>query len=152
MACDMKTLHMMVGLPRSGKSTVARKLGYPIVCPDAIRQALHGTPFRPQAEPMVWGVADTMVRALFEAGHSDVTLDACNCTFRMRGQWLSQLWAVRYYLLDVSAAICKRRAARNGQDHLLAVIDRMAAGFEPLYAMAGDTRLVRIGRSKVKVS
>ncbi len=40
-----KTLIGMVGLPYSGKSTAARELGFPIVCPDAIRLALHGQRF-----------------------------------------------------------------------------------------------------------
>lgn len=42
----MKTLHMMVGLPRSGKSTVANGLGFPIVEPDAIRRAVRGSHWR----------------------------------------------------------------------------------------------------------
>ena len=37
----MKTLHMMVGLPISGKSTIAKGLGFPIVEPDAIRKAVY---------------------------------------------------------------------------------------------------------------
>ena len=35
-------LIVMVGLPRSGKTTWARKQGYPIVNPDSIRLAFHG--------------------------------------------------------------------------------------------------------------
>jgi len=31
----MNRLILMVGLPRSGKTTAARRLGHPIVCPDA---------------------------------------------------------------------------------------------------------------------
>lgn len=70
-----KTLHLMIGLPRSGKSTLASDLGYPIVEPDAIRQVLHGTPFKPNMEHMVWAMAHLMVESLFEAGHTDVIVD-----------------------------------------------------------------------------
>jgi predicted kinase len=42
----VKTLHMMVGLPGSGKSTIAKGLGFPIVDPDAIRMAVHWSRWR----------------------------------------------------------------------------------------------------------
>lgn len=51
------TLVLMVGLPRSGKSTIARSGRVPIVSPDAIRLALHGQPFIASAEPTVWATA-----------------------------------------------------------------------------------------------
>lgn len=146
----MKTLHMMVGLPRSGKSTVARALGHPIVCPDAIRQALHGTPFREEVEPLVWGLADTMVKALFAAGHQDVTLDACNVTHSMRHRWLNPEWTIRYYLVATPEAECRRRARRNRQEYLLPVIKGMAAGFQPLYSTPATKARV-IGGVNVKV-
>jgi predicted kinase len=50
-------LMILCGLPASGKSTHAdrlRKEGWSIVCPDDLRKVLHGEPFRPEAEPMVW--------------------------------------------------------------------------------------------------
>lgn len=128
----MKTLHMMVGLPRSGKSTIAKTLGFPIVEPDAIRQALHGTHWREQSEPMVWGIADTMVRALFLAGHNDVVLDAVNHTRGRRRIWSSPDWVVEYHLIDTPAETCVSRAKQTGQEYLIPVIHRMAAQFEPL--------------------
>jgi predicted kinase len=73
-----KTLIMTVGLPRSGKSTWAIAQGHPVVCPDAIRLALHGQPFIATAEPVVWATAKLMVASLFEAGHGVVILDATN--------------------------------------------------------------------------
>lgn len=128
----MNTLHMMVGLPRSGKSTIAKTLGFPIVEPDAIRQALHGTHWREQSEPMVWGIADTMVRALFLAGHNDVVLDAVNHTRGRRAIWESTDWIVKYHLIDTPAETCVSRAKQTGQEYLIPVIYRMAAQFEPL--------------------
>jgi predicted kinase len=85
-----KVLLCMVGLPYSGKSTSAATVGAPIVCPDAIRAALHGHKFIPEAEPMVWAVAKTMVRALFMAGHEVVVLDATNTTRARRSEWCGQ--------------------------------------------------------------
>ena len=85
-----RRLHLMVGLPRSGKTTRALELGYPIVCPDAIRLAIHGQAFIPEAEPVVWAHAKIMARALFLAGHNDVTIDATNTTFKRREFWIEE--------------------------------------------------------------
>lgn len=121
----MKTLVLPVGLPRSGKSTWAKAQGCPVVNPDAIRMVLHGTAFRSEAEAMVWAIAHTMVESLFEAGHDRVILDACNVSPRRRDEWRSKKWRTEYALFRTSPEVCKERARTNGQDYLLAVIDRM---------------------------
>ncbi len=122
---------MMVGLPRSGKSTRARALGHPIVCPDAIRLAMHGTAWRNEAEPLVWGIARTMVEALFHAGHADVVLDACNHTRERRAMWESPDWAIRYHIIAADPVLCTTRAEAEGRRDLVLVIRRMAAAWEP---------------------
>ncbi len=49
-----QTLILMVGLPRSGKTTRARQIDHPIVNPDSIRLALHAPhPFLKGMEPFV---------------------------------------------------------------------------------------------------
>lgn len=128
----MNTLHLMVGLPRSGKSTQAKKLGHPIVEPDAIREALHGSPWRAETEPMVWAIAGVMVRSLFGAGHTDVVLDATNHTVERRKLWESEEWAVQYHVVDTPAEVCIDRAYETNQDYLVPVIERMARDWEPL--------------------
>lgn len=45
-----KTVILTSGLPRSGKTTWALKQSLSIVNRDAIRLALHGQPFIPEAE------------------------------------------------------------------------------------------------------
>ena len=127
----MKTLHLMVGLPRSGKSTYAAKLGFPIVCPDAIRLALHGSRWRAEIEPMVWAIAHLMVDALFEAGHNDVILDACNVTPEKRKEWESNKWVCRFYIIKTSKDVCISRALDCGHIELVPVIERMAAAWNP---------------------
>ena len=129
----MKTLHMMVGLPRSGKSTIARKMGFPIVEPDAIRKVLHGTPWRPEAEPMVWAIAKIMVQALFEAGHKEVVIDGCFPTFKLRSQFYCDDWEIEYHVVKTKAHVCKKRAIKNKQEYLLPVIERMTGNFDPIY-------------------
>ncbi len=126
----MNTLIMMVGLPRSGKSTRAKELGFPIVNPDSIRLALHGQPFVQSAEPLVWATAHLMVDSLFLAGHETVILDACNVTWRRRNEWKSEQYQRVYEVIETDIAVCHDRAAACGQDYLHKVIDRMARDWE----------------------
>jgi len=127
---SVPTLILTVGLPRSGKSTWARGQECPIVCPDAIRLALHGQPFIASAEPFVWAIARVMVRSLFGAGHTAVILDACNVSRKRRDEWLSTEWTTRTQLFFVPMAVCKQRARDDGRLDLLPVIDRMAAEWD----------------------
>ena len=99
----IRTLYATVGLPRSGKSTWAKQSGLPVVCPDAIRLALHGEAFIDLAEPFVWAIAKTMVRALFEAGHDAVVLDACNATAKRRADWIMEGVITRWVVFDALA-------------------------------------------------
>jgi predicted kinase len=123
---------MIIGLPRSGKSTEARFLGYPIVAPDAIRSVIHGTPWRENIEPLIWAQAKIMVESLFKAGHDHVTLDACNHTEERRRIWHSEKWAIKYHLLQTSKEVCVQRAVESDQKYLIPVIERMYSTWKPL--------------------
>ena len=125
-----KTLILMVGLPYSGKTTRARQLGYPIVCPDAIRLALHGERFLKPAEPMVWTLAHLQVRALFLAGHDRVILDAANTTRARRDEWRGHGWRTRCIFVDTSPTQCYTRAQLAGDAEINGVIARMAEKLE----------------------
>lgn len=87
MAEHERILIVTVGLPRSGKSTWAKRQTFPVVNPDAIRLALHGQRFYGPAEPFVWATAKLMVRSLFGAAHRKVIVDATNCTRKRRDEW-----------------------------------------------------------------
>lgn len=121
---------MMVGLPRSGKTTAARGMGHPIVCPDAIRIALHGRSYVESAEPIVWATARLMVASLFLAGHDEVILDACNVTRKRRDEWKSPDWHRTFHLLYEGENVCKARALEVGRQDLIPVIERMSGSLE----------------------
>lgn len=125
-----RTLLLTVGLPKSGKSSWARKSGYPMVNPDAIRFALYGDSFIYEAEKMVWAIAHYMVRSLFEAGHDTVVLDATNTTKKRRDPWKSDLWIRKYKIFNASADECIRRAEADDRRDLLPVIERMDGNYE----------------------
>lgn len=132
----MKNVILLMGLPRSGKSTLAQKLhkelGYPIVCPDDVRIALHGGEYLPAAESMVWTMTYYMANALL-LSHEGLIVDVCNRMRLRRDEWRQKLQGeLRFRVAEVvtDPALCRARAEGNPQ--LQSVIDRMAAGYEPL--------------------
>lgn len=127
-----KTLIALVGLPRSGKSTWAKKAGHPIVSPDAIRLAIHGQRFIAESEPFVWAVAKAMVRSLFLAGHAAVILDATNNTRKRRDEWKSKDWEMVFKVISTPDSVCLERAIAEGDEYIVDVIKRMSAEHEPL--------------------
>ena len=129
------TLIMMVGLPRSGKSTVAKKLAsdkngkliIPIVDTDCIRKSLGVFPFVSSCEDVVWLIAKNMVRSLFLAGHPDVILDATSLTSASREDWKSDLYNIVYVQVETDKETCIRRAVDTDQAYLVPVIEAMNA-------------------------
>jgi len=113
----------------------------PIVCPDAVRYAVHGQRFAAVGERFVWATVHAMIRALFLAGHDQVILDATNVSRKRRDDLRSDDWLVGFHHIDTPAELCKLRAANDGD--ILCVIDRMAAEFEPL--SADETRIDPLG-------
>lgn len=82
----MKRMILMVGLPRSGKSTWVDNFinsdtqsdHYNLICADDIRLGL-GTQFDRRLENFVWGAHDSMVLASLERGLNTI-IDGCNTT------------------------------------------------------------------------
>jgi tRNA uridine 5-carbamoylmethylation protein Kti12 len=76
------TLIAMVGLPRSGKSTIvgglSKTLGCPVVRRDAIRLAVHGQRYLGPVEPFIKVLDIYMIKSLFLAGHEVVICDETN--------------------------------------------------------------------------
>lgn len=128
----------MMGLPRSGKSTLAQmlseKCGIPMVNRDAVRLALHGQRFAQLAEPMVAAISGIMVNALFVAGHSTVIVDETNVRRASRDFWakLHKGGAIEFWHVDTPKEVCLERARSLNDAHIQPVIERMALEFEPL--------------------
>ncbi len=142
-----KTLIMMIGLPRSGKTSCALKLGYPIVSPAAISIVLGGNRLIGSSGPMVLGIAKTMVAALFQSGHDQVTLDACNTTRDRRNEWRDDRWSIQSVVLNTPREKCLDRARDSGNIELIPVIESMALRFEPLGEDEGLLETAEVFRS-----
>lgn len=129
-----KKLHILVGLPRSGKSTYAKEKikNVPIVNPDSVRLALHGHDFIPLAEPMVWASVKLMIRALFIAGHDEVILDATNITTQRRDEFKSKDWIRVFHVLKTPPIACIERAIETNKPNLICVIEKMVEQYQPI--------------------
>ena len=128
---NKKILLILIGLPRSGKSSWAKEQrNMPMVNPDSIRLGLHGKRFESLAEPFVWATAMLMVRSLFLAGHDMVILDATNTTQKRRDFWKSDEWELKFKLFNTSKEVCIERAKKDGMEDLIPVIERMDKEFE----------------------
>lgn len=132
----MNKLILTVGLPRSGKSTWARKYSkehaVPVVEPDAVRLALHGQPFIKSMEPYVWAISRTMVESLFISGYDTVIVDATHTRRQWREQWNSRKWSVFYKEFKTDTEECIRRANADGVPELIPIIKRMSTQFQPI--------------------
>lgn len=126
----------MMGLPRSGKSTIVRDLqkrfGAPVVRRDAIRLALHGERYLFDAEPMVKTLSLYMIRSLFIAEHTVVICDETNYSSAARHALQSEDWRTKFYEVKTSPEVCKQRAILTDQPDLLPVIDEMYGRYEAL--------------------
>lgn len=122
----MNTLILTVGLPRSGKSTWAKKQNFPIVNKDAIRLVLHGQRFLKEAETFVDTLATYMVKSLFLAGHKTVIVDECHNTEKRRLRWKDSGWNVKFQIFSTSMEECLRRAEAENDSVIIPVIKRMA--------------------------
>ncbi len=132
MKTDPNLLIVLVGLPRSGKSTWAMDHILPVVSPDAIRATLRasGTPVVPKE--MIDHMATFMVRSLFLAGHKRVIVDDPNTTRKLRERWYPKAdnptWEVVFQHIYTGMDVCIGRAER---DHI-PVIRQFEDEFEPL--------------------
>lgn len=132
----MPTLIAMVGLPRSGKSTIVRKLSKrysaPIVKKDDIRLALHGNVYIKEAEPMVRAISKVMIHSLFLSGHEVVIADETHYSRAARDFVADGPWETYFYVVDTPPDVCIQRAHDTGHTWLPPVIEEMSKRYEPL--------------------
>src|SRR3990167_4981228 len=139
---EARILIALMGLPRSGKSTIAQKLSKelsaPIVSKDNIRLALHGRVYETLAEPFVKAISKVMVHSLFLSGHRIVIADETHYSRLARDFMSDGPWTTRFYHVPTSTEVCHQRATDTNQPWLHPVIDEMSSRYEPL----GENELI----------
>ena len=132
----MKTITMMIGLPRSGKTSWIRdnKEGSAvIVSADELRWLIYNQRFWSEGENLVWSIREIMLKALLQQG-VDVIIDEANST-RKRREPIFDLakrygYEVEARVILTDASICAARAMEENRFELLSVIERMNKQFE----------------------
>lgn len=148
----MKRLTMMIGLPRSGKSTWVKKSKgeAAVIAADDFRQLIYGQRFYADGEGMVWATRDTCLKILLQQG-IDIIIDETNTTAETRAKIIKLASKYGYEVfgifMDTAASVCRDRAEASKQEDLLQVIDRMefqfalpvmSEGFKNLVAIKSD--------------
>jgi predicted kinase len=124
-------LIVLVGLPRSGKSTFRKSLttqfGWPTICPDDFRYLIHGAAFKPEFEKKVWETVHLTIKELFLTGSKNVILDATNISLSDRNQFKNpELYLRRIYYFTTPKNICIQRAKDTNQEYLMPIIEKMS--------------------------
>lgn len=133
----MKQLKIMLGLPRSGKSTYCEQFkNHPntvVVNSDQIRLALHGARYNRLAEPMVHAITKVVTRSLFNQEYC-VIVDETNTTKGSIRQWLEIDPDAEFIYIDTPLEVCKDRALQSKHFDLVdkGVIDRMYRNLQEL--------------------
>jgi len=145
-------LFFVIGIARSGKSTLAqkwqryeidilnnnirkhigsRKIPRLIVSADWLRLALTGQPFIPEAEQTIHAIKHLIIRTYLNNGY-DVLCDGTHTTKNSIQDLLFIDKDADFYLIDISVDECKQRAIDSNQEYLIekGVIDRMAKQIE----------------------
>jgi len=138
-AMNDKILIVMCGAPGSGKSTLADELaydfGFPIVCPDNIREELFGDASDQSDGWRVFQIAYTRLKeALSDDDVPGAIFDATNCRRKARRDVLDEAYGnFDYSICAVSDADLNTCLARNaGRSRIVPddIIEKMHANLQ----------------------
>ena len=131
MSTEAGNLVVMVGLPRSGKSTkvakVWRPAGYIVVGTDEIRLALHGQRYVESAEPFVWATTYLMVDYLLSMEYK-VVVDGTHVTQARRKPWRGR--NAYFDVIRTSQNTCVERARLMNDPYIVPIIEGMHKQWE----------------------
>ena len=154
----MRELIVTMGIPGSGKSTIAAKTPTKhVICPDNIREMLFGDPTHQDNNDLVFAHAHSRLKTILNDGES-VLFDATNVQAFARKELLDiaaqypGTWKV-LLVVDVPLAVAKERNAKRDRVVPEDVLDRMHARFMQSLSQIGfeqwdAIRFVRFDESK----
>lgn len=130
---EFAKLLAMSGLPRSGKSTIAKQvyqpMGYTVVSPDDFRLTMFGQRYYAKGEHLLWAVIYNVVDTLLLSGNR-VILDATNLIIARRAKWVDR--GAEFIVVDTPEKECIRRAKATKDAYIIPVIKSMASSAQAL--------------------
>lgn len=135
-ACKVNTITILVGLPRSGKSTWTEinKSDRVVISADRLRYRVYGQRFFGDGEPMLWAIRGILLEELLSQGQN-IIVDETNTTKARRGPIIKLAKKHGYYVEVIEIATskdeCIQRAMNEKDGAIIPVIERMAAQYEP---------------------
>lgn len=121
----------LVGLPKSGKTTYAKTLGFPIVSLRAIRETLHIRSYAPESEDLICSMARIFIKSLFLSGSDTVIVDATNVRHKHRRNWyftgIDYIREWHIFPINMELAL-----SRTNDPELKRSIERMFAEYDPV--------------------
>lgn len=130
----MKNIIILIGLPRSGKTTFRNdfKEMYPhyvCVSADDLRYLIYGQRYFQGGEPLVWAFRGYMLESLFQNGN-DILIDETNTTTQRRESIIKQARKNGYNVIGIYMDTRLSTCISRSDEAIIDTLNRMHIQFE----------------------